>query len=408
MCFSRGKKEVGRIYRSIAGTVRMRITTADTAALLTAISEKSIQLFDVKSLSELTVEVVIYRVDCASVLRLAQKRGDQVQIKNKLGLYWSVRRLLERPVLLVMLVFLAIAVSYLPGRVFFVRVEGNSAIPERLILARAQECGISFGASRRAVRSEKMKNSLLEAIPQLQWAGINTSGCVATISVMERTQSAEQEKINGVASIVAVRDGVITECTVTKGTALCKVGQAVKVGEVLVSGYTDCGFKIQATAAEAEVFGVTNRDLQVVMPSNYMQKGTVSRTTKKYSLLFGKNKINFFKDSGISPAECDKMYTEYYLTLPGGFQLPVALIVEEIIYYENSVQNTLDVSVESMLSEYAEGYLAGQMVSGTILNRSEAVELLQDIYVLNAQYTCRELIGRVQSEEIIQHYGEND
>lgn len=408
MCFSRGEKEVGHIYRSIAGTVRLRITTADTAALLSAISERSIQLFKVKSVSELTVEVVIYRADCTKVLRLAQKRGDQVQILNKLGLYWSVRRLSERPVLLVMLAFLLIAIAYLPGRVFFIRVEGNSAIPERLILARAQECGISFGASRRAVRSEKMKNSLLEAIPQLQWAGVNTSGCVAIISVTERTQSAEQTKIHGVASIVAVRDGVITECTVTKGNALCKVGQAVKEGEVLVSGYTDCGFKIQAAAAEGEVFGVTNRDLQVVMPSNYLQKGTVSRKSKKYSLLFGKNKINFFKDSGISPAGCDKMYTEYYLTLPGGFQLPVALIVEETIHYENTVQNTSAVSAEAMLLDYAESYLSGQMVSGTILNRSEAVEQLQDIYVLNAQYTCRELIGRAQSEEIIQHYGEND
>lgn len=386
----------------------MRIISADIAGLLSAISNKSIQLFEILPVSELMVEVVVYRVDCTAIVRLAEKRGDQVQIKRKQGLYWTIRGLLQRPVLVIMLAVLISAAIFLPGRIFFVRVEGNSAIPDRLILARAEECGISFGASRRLVRSEKMKNALLEAIPQLQWAGVNTSGCIATISVTERTQEFQQEKSNGVASIVAARDGIITECTVTKGNALCKVGQAVKEGEVLVSGYTNCGFKIQAEAAEGEVYGITNHDLQVVMPSNLTQKGTVSQRSKKYSLLFGKNKINFFKDSGISPTGCDKMYMEYYLTLPGGFRLPVALIVEEFIYYENSLQNTLAVSAEKVLSEYAEGYLSGQMLSGTILSRSEAIEQLQDSYVLNAQYTCRELIGRVQNEETIHSYGEND
>ena len=37
------------------------------------------------------------------------------------------------------------------------------------------------------IRSEKVKNSLLQRIPQLQWAGINTDGCVAVISVREKT-----------------------------------------------------------------------------------------------------------------------------------------------------------------------------------------------------------------------------
>lgn len=32
-----------------------------------------------------------------------------------------------------------------------------------------------------------MKNALLSAIPELQWAGVNTYGCRAVISVRERT-----------------------------------------------------------------------------------------------------------------------------------------------------------------------------------------------------------------------------
>ena len=91
--------------------------------------------------------------------------------------------MLFRPVLLAGLGILFLLAMYLPSRVLFIRVEGNMQIPDRQILAAAEECGIRFGASRREVRSEKVKNALLSSVPQLQWAGVNTAGCVATISV---------------------------------------------------------------------------------------------------------------------------------------------------------------------------------------------------------------------------------
>ncbi len=388
--------------------IRIRITSADISSLLSALLAQSVLLYDIEAVSELTVEASIHRLDYPLLIKTVQKRAEKAEVRKTIGIYWNCKRLLNRPVIVCMLVLFMVAVFYLPGRIFFIRVEGNSSVPERLILARAEECGIGFGALRRDVRSEKMKNALLEAIPELKWAGINTDGCVATISVTERTRPVLPEQPGGVSSIVAVRDGIVTDCTVTKGNALCKIGQAVKEGQVLVSGYTDCGFKIQAAAAEAEVYGITNRNLQVLMPSNYSIKGEISGTKKKYSLQIGKNKINFYQDSGISPTGCDKMYSEYYWTLPGGFRLPVALIVEEYTYYDDPVLGVSFSAGEAALYDYAENYLSQQMLSGTVLDADAVVEQLPDCYLLNAQYTCRELIGRVKSEEIILNHGEND
>ena len=79
-----------------------------------------------------------------------------------------------------------------------------------------------------------MKNALLQQIPTLQWAGINTDGCVATISVREKTVQMQQDVRYPVISIVAVRDGYITQMTVTAGSAGCKVGQSVEKGQVLI------------------------------------------------------------------------------------------------------------------------------------------------------------------------------
>ena len=170
-----------------------------------------------------------------------------------------------------------------PGRVFFIEIEGNQQIPDRLILEVVQENGIQFGAVRRDIRSEKIKNILLEKIPQLQWVGVNTNGCVAVISVRERQfENDSQEYSFG--SIVASRDAIIQQITVLRGTQLCKVGQAVKAGEILVSAYKDYGISVKMTGAKAEIYGQTEHNLDVGITSG--QSFALPQTCEKRAVGF--------------------------------------------------------------------------------------------------------------------------
>lgn len=391
------------LFHSLAGLLRVRLTSADLSGLLSQISAKNIPLFRVESINDLTVQGTIYRKDYRLLQEFTEHRGDKLDIVNRLGLYWNGKSLLGRPALLYGVILSLLLIFFLPSRILFVKVEGNSAVSEKLILDAAENCGISFGASRRRVRSEKVKNALLEQIPELQWIGVNTSGCVATISVKEKSVAQQsQETKTGVSSIVAARDGVIWECTVIRGNPLCRVGQAVKAGQTLVSGYTDCGIAIKATHAEAEIYAQTLRDLEVVTPTNAVQRGEQSGTETKYSLLIGKNLINLFKDSGISDATCVKMYEEHYLTLPGGFQLPIGIVRETWIYYNSQEAEITQADSYAWLQTAAENYLQSQMVAGRILSQDTAMLLEEGVGCLSGQYACLEMIGQVKNEEILQ------
>jgi len=389
-------------WHSLGGVVEVTLTSADPAGTMSAISAGGIVLLSAAGCDDpLMLKLRLRRKDLSAVKRILERRGDRLEHIRRLGLYWSMAGLLNRPVLLIGMAILVFLVLFLPTRIYFFRVEGNATIPTNLILEKCAQCGISFGASRSEVRSEKLKNALLEAMPELQWAGINTSGCVATISVRERSSTEPSVPSNSVSSIVAVRDGVISSITVTRGSAVCKVGQAVRAGQVLISGYTDCGIALRAERSEGEAYAYTDRELTVKLPREWVDKGEQTEQIKKYSLLIGKKRINLYKGSGISDSSCDKMYVENYVTLPGGFQLPIAIVTEVWTVRDSGETELSPEQASTTLSKFADRYLQSQMVAGNILLGDESVLELDDCYVLTGKYACMEMIGLEQNEEII-------
>ncbi len=394
------------LFRSLEGVVQVNITSADPEGLLTALQQTGTLLREVSRPDALQLSFQVSRQDLRRIQTLAEKRGEQLKITGKRGLYWAIRQLWKRPVLVLGLTALLALSLWAPGRIFFLRVEGNSTIADARILEQAAACGIGFGASRRQIRSEHMKNELLNAMPELGWAGVNTYGCVAVITVRERSDPEPPEAESRVSSIVALRDGIIRDITVLQGSAKCRPGDAVKAGQLLVSGYTDCGIYIQATQAQAEIFAATRRRITVVSPTIYASRGEISDVCKKYSIIIGKKRINFTKDSGISGTTCAKIRTEYYLTLPGGFRLPVLLEVEQVISYKADTDTVWDAT--ERLQAFAAACLKQQMIAGTIENSAEVLTDIQGLCRLDGVYDCTEMIGIQRIEENLLNYDKND
>ena len=383
-------------WRSIDGLIDVELTAAEPEKALTAITLSGIGLFEVRHDKNLVCSFSILRRDYARLAALCEKQGLSLKTNRRRGIYYDFLKLRHRKILLTGIGLLLFSALYLPSRILFVRVEGNDGIPANRILSVAEECGIHMGASRRYVRSEKVKNALLDAIPQLQWAGVNTSGCTAVISVRERVVSPSFQEQSAVSSIIADRDGYILSCVVTQGTAKIQPGQSVRKGQTLISGYTECGIYIQAAQAKGEIIAQTNRELNVVAPVNCMKRTVRTDSTRGISLLLGKKRIFFWKGSGISDAGCGRMYKQYDLTLPGGFRLPVALCVDTYKHFD--LENYA--SEASSLEAFAPRYLKSQMVAGQIQSGTQAVVRSGDVLLLRGSYVCTESIGKVKPEQI--------
>ena len=389
-----------KFLSSLTGTVTAKLTGADIAGTLDLLSRRGVEVLEFQLLSELEGILRLGRQDYPQAHKICVSRGDKLVLQDRKGIYWTLKSLRRRPVLVVGMLVYLFAALYLPSRVFFVRVVGNDKITTRQILEAASECGIHFGSSRRAVRSERLKNRLLEAVPELQWAGVNTYGCVAEISVRERTKPELTENTSSFGHIVASREGVITSCNATRGNLICGPGQAVNQGDILISGYTDCGLTIRAEQAQGEVFAVTKRDLRVVTPDESVMAARTGDVKKKISLLMGKKRINLWKDSGIWDTTCDRMYEEYYITLPGGFVLPLGWSVERYGGRELSEQELGPEAREKLLADTAESYLKNQMLSGTIRKSHLMYDAGEGFLQMTGEFSCVEMIGIMQRLEI--------
>lgn len=386
----------------LPGHIVAEITSANISALLNVLLTNDIRLQDMQYRDDLTVRITVRRQDYSKLAYLAEKHGAVVKNTGIFGVFPIVNRFLKRPVLMIFLLLVFLLSCYVPSRIFFISVEGNSQVPEKYILEVAAECGIDFGAKRRVVRSEMMKNRLLEKIPQLQWAGINTSGCTAVISVREKNLTDKQAEPNyKVSSIVASRDGIIQSCTVQQGNTLCAVGQAVKAGQVLVSGYLDCGIVTKTTRADAEIKALTFRDLEVIAPYATGVKGEKQETKTKYSLRIGKNLIKFYKDSGNLDTTCGKIYSEEYVYLPGGFRLPVAIMKETEIDYDADRGELPASDTGEWVEDFANSYLKETMISGKIISDDAEVSPAAGGFRLRGRYACTEMIGQIKQEDFL-------
>lgn len=387
--------------------IKLMVHTAEPERLISLLAEQSVTLNHIVRKDDICIILEVHSKQLSVVKSIIEHCGGELKVLNNTAMHSHISEIFRHPILVIGAFIYIILLFYLPGRILFVQVEGNSYISSVEILDCANRCGIHFGSVRRDIRSEQVKNYLLDEIHDLSWVGVNTKGCVATITVKEKAKSEILQNNDHFCGIYSKKDAVIRKITVTQGTPLCQVGDAVTEGQLLISGYTDCGIKLRMDGAAGEVYGETTHDLHLITPMEYLLRCGEGKTNVNYSLLVGKKLIKLTNSSRISPAECVKIKEINYLLLPGGFQLPIALICEKISEYSTN-NEICEIDGTSWLKDLGRKYVEDEMTAGYICSENAHLETLEDVILLKGKYICNEMIGQIHYEEMDDRYGERN
>ena len=277
--------------------------------------------------------------------------------------------------------------------VWTIEVEGNDRLPAGQIVQALEELGIAPGTWGPSIDSPETRNRMLLRMPELAWLAVNRSGGRVQVLVTERQQPPDTRAPYAVANVVAARDGVLTEVSVTEGMRLCAVGDTVRQGQLLVSGYEDYGLFIRPVCASAEIYARTWHTGTVVTPAERLEKRYTGREWKQVTLIVGKKRIKLWGNSSISQQDCDKMIVEKAVRT-SGYAYPLRLETAILREYVLEPAPAPQVQTEKLLQEAWRRAVQAQMLAGRIDVTQESLLMQGGLCILQAQSDCTELISR--------------
>ena len=217
---------------------------------------------------------------------VAAKAGMRLELLQKRGAPFALRRLRGRQGLLIGAACVCLLFGLLQGRVWSIEVENPTAVPSAEILAAFAQAGLRTGVRMTALDEGTVERAAILQLPRIQWVNVNFGGCAAVIAVREAKPDAIEDKTAAPANLVAARDGTIELLQPFRGTAAVKRGLPVLKGELLISGMTENKDGVtRFCRAEGYVTAQTQRRCTFALPqTTALKKQTGLRRTARLQL----------------------------------------------------------------------------------------------------------------------------
>ena len=267
--------------------------------------------------------------------------------------------------------------------VWDIRIDGNEVLAETQIEDALAEVGFTVGASWRRMDKSLAESSLLASHPEIAWISLNRRGTVAYVELIESENVGKKEEIYPLYSnVIADRDGVIEEITVSSGEAVVKVGDVVRAGDVLISGVIESSSGVILTRAVGEVRARCATDIGVEIEREATVKEPIKRRLAHARVILFNFSINIFKNYGNCRNTCDIIEEIREFALFGRYRLPITLVrcyrqdYSEVVYERTDAEMILEAKRE------LDGKMRDMFRDADVIKLRTDGELLDGIYRL--------------------------
>lgn len=385
------------------GVITLTVTGVEPERFLNRCARQGVFFWGSEPVDPLTIRVKLHARDLPAARAAAEKLMCQLQVEREEGAPLVLRRLRRRGGFLAGMTLSLLAAALLSQVILVVRVEGNVRVPTAVILTQLRRQGLRPGAFAPLLDEGAMAQQALVELEELAWMAINLKGTRANVLVRERVEKPALENAAQPADVVAGATGILTHVETWQGRALVREGDTVVAGDVVISGwmpieppeYSGLGeLGGRAVRAEGRVEGRTWRSLTAVLPVHSQVKSPTGRETRRFSLCILGKRLNFYRNSGISFGEYDKMTQVRSLTLPGGAELPVCLVEETLREVERFSTQIDRAGAAALLEQDLRRDLAALIGDGEVTACQVSAGEERGLWRVCLQAQCLEEIGR--------------
>ncbi|MCR4962933.1 MAG: sporulation protein YqfD [Firmicutes bacterium] len=224
--------------------------------------------------------------DAARLPELCRLSHCRFQILRRRGRPFLLALWGKRPALLAAVFLSLAALLWLSSLILSLEVTSPYPLEtsqKQRILQLAAEAGVKPYISRCFIDLEEAESHILSNEPDLLFAEIEERGSHLRINVVYRVNVAAGEETRPPGDIVAAAGGVIRSILVQKGTAAVSAGQAVRQGQVLISGQVGNSQVAAAGMIVAEIW----RDGYGEYPLSAKVRENSGRVSRRLSLRLG-------------------------------------------------------------------------------------------------------------------------
>lgn len=344
--------------------VEFSLIGAYSEEFISSAMEKGIKLYDLHS----EKNILYCRTAPKNYKRLAAYARQfrvRMRIVEKQGIIFKAVHYKKRYGIALGILCYCAVIFFCSGLVWDIRISGNSAISDALILEMLADSGIKAGASNSGLQCKQAEFRMLLALDKLAWISVENEGSRIYVKVSERLDEEKSDiPIGTPCNVVAGKSGQIVETEVYKGTMLYPLGSGVAEGDIIVSGvvndgagnlsYNHANAKIIAEYTEKASFYVPFTETKIVTGDTAWEKEYI----RFFSFTIPHQQVT--AEENLIYKTDDHIVTIFGIQMPWKIRKIIATRTEEA-----EVTRTAD-RVKAMLLEqkenYEKNYLDGQEI----------------------------------------------
>lgn len=379
------------LYRILSGFLKVAFYGDNKEKILSRCAENGITLWNTRFKEE-KIESYITVRDFKAIRKISRNKGVRVHILTKIGIPFITERYKKRWGIVAGAVIFFFLIEFMSGYIWIIDINGNHKVSDEKILAACAEIGIKEGIGKKSFNPKTQRERLLLRLDGIAWASLNVEGSRLTVNVTETRKEKEEKTYSNLKSD---SDGVIEKIDIVSGISVVKVGDAVKKGDLLVSGIVETADDTRFVNSKGTV--TARVEEKIVLRENFEQKTAVptGAVKTKHVLDFFGIKIPLYLGREPKNYESSKRVTKAELF---GQKIPLRLYEKRFEFYE---EKTVKYSYEDLcerLENKLENQIKGKKVkiiskefsrddkSVTLTVTAETVKniVFEDILLINA------------------------
>lgn len=379
---------VVRIFRLIRGYVCFAAYGGFSERFINLCAFRRIDIWDVKC-EDKAISGKIRAADFHKLRYVSRKTGTRVKIEEKCGLPFYLKAHIARVGIIIGAIFFIAFCSVMNRFVWCISIADSENYSREQIMEAAEKAGLHYGVPVSSFDEEKAARDIFRAFDGgLSYVKVNIKGSLAAVEFRDSKKKLTKQEKGEPSNIVADFDGIIISDETYQGVKNISKGNAVKKGDVLISGVVE-GIDSKPLYYEAKGKFTALRDscCEIAVST----KDTVSRFESEknyYSLIvFGFRLPLYFYEY---PAVNGREYTYRKYFQYDGFVLPFGTEKKTVVSFREE-----NVTAEEALK------LACVKYSETVYDKYKNSNIVSDDIKINKERNAVTITGEYKTIDFI-------